>query len=105
MKFPRSLSFGVVLVVAGCSADDGKPSSPITIPSSDAGASDASGDGGKKALAEDCTADAECESGICWKGSKSSWCSTKCTPTNAKDVCTGIFAGDCNQQGYCRRPN
>ena len=113
----KRLATWVVLVlgacsVLACSADDGKPSTPIgTVfdggadSQSDAAPDAGAGDGGKRALAEDCIGDSDCESGICFKGGKSGWCSVKCTPTNAAQVCTGIFAGDCNQQGFCRRPN
>lgn len=98
-------------LLAGCSGDDGKPSGPLPTLTVDAAASDAGGasdapaDAAKRALAEDCRGDADCESGICFLGGKSAWCSAKCTPANAAQVCTGIFAGDCNQQGFCRRPN
>lgn len=106
---PRSGWLGLSLLAAACSADDGKPSGPtIIVVGGDAGtaADSASGaDAGKKALAADCTSDSDCESGICFKGGKSSWCSAHCTAANAAQVCTGIFNGDCNQQGYCRRPN
>lgn len=101
--------YAVTLAMTGCSADDGKPSGPtIVVVNADSGTGDggpAAVDAGKKPLAADCTADGDCESGICFKGGKSAWCSAHCTAANAAQVCTGIFNGDCNQQGYCRRPN
>ncbi len=106
----RTPRWNVVLVAAAatlgaCSSDDGKPSGPpLPHPTADA-AADATAEGGavKKALAEDCTADAECESGVCFLGTRTNWCTLRCTAANAAEVCAGIFAGQCNMQGYCRR--
>ncbi len=57
-----------------------------------------------KKLTEACTADAECESGVCFKGTQASYCSLRCTTANAIEVCVAPFNGQCNNQGYCRRP-
>ena len=90
-----------------CSSDAGKPSDPSATLPVDAAATpqDAGEAGAKKALAADCTDNAECESGICYKGARAGWCSLACTQANAAQVCTGIFGGSCNQLGFCRRPN
>ncbi len=134
MQLSRSLvaaSF-LLLANAACSSDDGAPSdgtteapkgahtgagdgsgasntpattatssSATTPPPSDAG-TDASS--AKKKAAEACTADADCESNVCFKGNKESYCSLKCTQANAVQVCVAPFGGQCNNQGYCRKP-
>ena len=92
-----------------CSDDDGKPNGPVIVIAAESGApaQDATTDAParKKALAEDCTSDAECESNVCFLGTKTSWCALKCTAQNAASICTPpAFDGTCNNQGYCRRP-
>lgn len=92
-----------------CSDDDGKPNGPVIVIAAESGATaDASNDAAakKKALAEDCTSDDECESTVCFKGTKTSWCSLRCTAQNAAAICIPpAFDGACNNQGYCRRPD
>jgi hypothetical protein len=97
--------------LAACDPDEGAPTGPVI--TQDAGA-DADADagvapdgaGGAKANGDDCTTGAECQSGVCFAGGKSSYCSLPCTPADAVTVCAGApFTGQCNMQGFCRRPN
>ena len=62
------------------------------------------GDGGaKKAFGDNCSANEECESNICFKGNMRSFCSLKCTAaTAAKDCPIPPTTGICNMQGYCK---
>ncbi len=98
--------FGLVLVLAGCDPDDGKPTEPIKYLVPDAGdASTSALPDANRPLGADCTDASQCASGICFLGGKSSWCSTACTPDNAAQVCNvQPLDGTCNKQGLCRRP-
>lgn len=101
--------------LSACSGDHGQPADGTTEPAPDAAPpaspadAGADADGGpveppKKALAEPCTAEAECASGVCFKGTMASYCSLRCTVEDAVTVCVAPFNGVCNMQGYCRRP-
>lgn len=110
MRTSKSPCFIVVtsalLALAGCSADDGRPSSGTggetssTDPSADTATASSSD---KKANAEPCAEPAECESGVCFVGGNQSFCSARCTPETAATVCVAPFTGSCNKQGYCKR--
>src|SRR5262245_52638932 len=100
------------LLMPGCTTDSGKPTTPI--PPVDAGGGSGGQDAGSEASTAalkgpgiDCTADSECQSGKCFIGGKSSWCSLPCTAANAATVCVPVppLDGTCNNQGLCRRPN
>jgi hypothetical protein len=127
-------TFAAAFVVA-CSGSDGEPvdgppgtgeptilppaptttatsTSPTEPPSSqpttgtttkDAGTDAASG--GAKALGEACTRAEDCQSGACFVGNQSGYCSLKCTQQNAATVCKApVFDGQCNTKGFCRKP-
>ncbi len=106
-----------VLALAGCSSDDGKPS---TGPGSGTGTGGGQGTGestsqaptetsatdpgAKKKNAEGpCTSGTDCESGVCFVGGNQSYCSVKCTVDTAATACAAPFTGSCNKQGYCKR--
>jgi hypothetical protein len=56
-------------------------------------------------LGQACKADADCKSNVCFQGGSSSYCSLKCTTANAATVCVPpTFNGQCNKQGFCRKP-
>lgn len=98
-----SLACGAVL---GCVADRGRPSGPIpddtaSIVSSAGKADDSSGK--KKNAETGCTADDECESGICFVGGNQSFCTVQCTSETAATDCAAPFTGSCNKRGYCKR--
>lgn len=126
--------FGVtcMLLLAGCSADDGRPVTGPTGPGSGTGTGGGKGTGGgsggnqqqeqqqpdtssttdptqptqtaaKKAAAEQCTANDQCESNICFIGGTQSYCSVKCTAADAATKCAAPFTGSCNKQGFCKR--
>jgi hypothetical protein len=69
----------------------------------DAGTADGGGSPtGTGAPATLCKDGADCASGICFVGASRSFCSFRCTPSNAPVVCAGPFEGFCNPMGYCR---
>ncbi len=58
-----------------------------------------------KDLGETCAADKDCKSNVCFQGGNGSYCSLKCTTANAATVCVPpAFNGQCNKQGFCRKP-
>lgn len=108
-----------LFALAGCSGDDGKPSTGPTGPGSHSGTGGGQGSttqtptgdtsatepaGAKKKNAEGpCASGAECESGVCFVGGNQSYCSVKCTVDTATTACAAPFTGSCNKQGYCKR--
>jgi hypothetical protein len=120
-----------VSLLAGCSADDGRPLTGPTGPGTGTGKGSGSGAGdnrqeqptdtaddtaqttnptepapaaAKKANGESpCAANAECASGVCFIGGTQSYCALKCTAADAATVCTAPFTGTCNKQGFCKR--
>lgn len=101
----------VVLSLAACSSDDGKPTLPLGsddadsgAPAADGGPADGGGTAAKKKNAEGPCADgAECESGVCFVGGNQSYCALRCTAENGPTLCSAPFTGSCNKQGYCKR--
>lgn len=98
---------GILLVffVGGCEADIGRPTVQAIV--QDAGAPDAAAEAGPALTADGdaCTADRECDSGHCFVGGMTSYCSRPCTPENAATACGNApFNGVCNNRGLCRRP-
>jgi len=118
------------LAVAGCSGDDGRPTSgpgsgtgtgggenektpststtsdtsPATPAPSASGTAAAPAPAGKLANAQGpCTGGDQCESGVCFVGGNQSYCAVKCTPDTAATACAAPFTGACNKQGYCKR--
>jgi hypothetical protein len=122
-----------MFLLAGCSADDGRPitgpTGPSTGTSTGTGPGSGTGTGGgddgkeqptdtaqstsptdpagaatKKANAEGpCAANSECESGVCFVGTNQSYCAVKCTAADAATTCAAPFTGTCNKQGFCKR--
>jgi hypothetical protein len=96
-----SLACGAVL---GCVADAGRPSGPIPEDTSSTVSSAGKAESGKKKNGEEgCTADDECESGICFPGGKQAFCTVRCTSETAANDCAPPFTGSCNKRGYCKR--
>jgi hypothetical protein len=109
-RLARLATFVMSATTFACIGDDGRPSGPIIIVVSDGGGAPPTNDGSapataKKNLGDECATESECASGVCFKGTKSSYCSLTCTPSNASSVCVPpVFDGVCNNQGYCRKP-
>jgi hypothetical protein len=62
-------------------------------------------DGGVLSLCELCTADSDCESGVCrMYGDGHRKCSTSCTAGESAPQCTSPAYGSCNLMGYCACP-
>lgn len=81
------------------------PATPTSAQAPDGGARPDGGGGGLAALGATCTKDAQCQSGTCYLGSTSGYCSLACTQANAATVCKPpAFNGICNKQGFCRKP-
>jgi len=105
---------GALLVVQGCSSDEGKPSGSLdagttdsgSVGATDSGSADSGGaDSGsaKKKLGEGpCVSNDECESNVCFND-KQSWCTLECTSENAATVCVAPLSGSCNNKGRCKR--
>ena len=107
---PFALTALTSAFLCACSGDSEKPNGPIIIVVNDgAAATTDAGDGGstsKKALGEECAGPDQCESNVCFLGTKASYCTLTCTAANGAQVCVPpIFDGMCNNQGFCRRPN
>jgi hypothetical protein len=70
---------------------------------SSSGTADAGGTG--KAFGDTCTKDDDCESKACSVGGMGSYCSIRCTPANAAQVCVAPPSdGSCNNRGFCKKP-
>ena len=106
------VAVGIVSTIGACSSDDGKPSTNTTTtpPASAADAGDeaaaseggASEAGAKKPNAADCALPEECESGVCFVGSKQGYCAVACTAATATAICVAPFTGSCNNKGFCQ---
>ena len=71
--------------------------------SADGGAGDGGSDGGLKPFGAACSANAECESNLCFIGGNRTFCSLHCTAaTQATDCPMPPTSGMCNMQGYCK---
>jgi hypothetical protein len=122
-----------MFVLAGCSADDGRPITGPTGPGSGTGTGGGKGTGTGTGTGDDtqdqptdatqttnptepaqaaakkangdgpCAADAECASGVCFIGGTQSYCSLKCTAADGATTCAAPFTGSCNKQGFCKR--
>lgn len=91
-------ALAAALLIA-CTIDDGEPTEPIPTP--DAGAAPAA----KAGLGLPCKIPTDCESGQCFVGGQSSYCSLRCGTDTAASVCVPpVFNGTCNKQGFCRKP-
>ncbi len=67
--------------------------------------SSTTGDAGKKAFGEPCDDKSECASDACFVGGNQKFCSFRCTvATAATDCPKPPTDGNCNNQGYCRKP-
>ena len=132
-KIACFLGVTCMFLLAGCSADDGKPVTGPTGPGSGTGTgggkngntsttqqqpsdpssqqttstttnpTDPATSSAKKANAEACTANDQCESNVCFIGGNQSYCSVKCTSADAATTCVAPFTGTCNKQGFCKR--
>ena len=92
-------ALAAALLIACGMIDDGEPSEPIPTP--DAGLAPAA----KAGLGVACKIPTDCESGQCFVGGMSSYCSLKCGTDTAASVCVPpVFNGTCNKQGFCRKP-
>jgi hypothetical protein len=99
----------LLAVCAGCEPDLGRPVETVII--QDAGAiADADADAPTVGYppgtyGANCTKNADCQSNVCFIGTKQSYCSLLCTASNAVSACAAApFNGTCNMQGYCRLP-
>ncbi len=107
---PKALKTLVVLgtlFVVSCSDDEKTGTSDagaLTDAGNDSGQADSSSSSAKGLGEGPCSSPSECESGTCFQGGTSSYCSLACTTANAATVCVAPFNGVCNNQGYCRKP-
>jgi hypothetical protein len=100
----RSPTVLLALLVA-CDPDMGRPTETIIVQDSGVEAAAADAASALSANGQSCTANEQCESGVCFVGNKSSFCSVPCTAANATTACAAPpFNGVCNQQGFCRLP-
>jgi hypothetical protein len=98
------IALAFVVGLAGCSSE---PAAPIIPEVPDAGGAtvDAEVDAPKQGFNGACTDNAQCETGICFRGGKRSFCTMPCTPqTVTKDCPTPLTPGLCNNQGFCKPP-
>lgn len=62
---------------------------------------------GRRTNGEDCTSNAECESGACFAEGKKHYCSIACAEPDETDAtCEALgapFSGLCSKQGFCKR--
>jgi hypothetical protein len=78
----------------GCGGND--PAPPALV--SDGGSPDG-GDGGTKMFGDDCMADSECASNVCFTDATRMYCSEHCTMSAS---CPPPY--DCTAAGFCRAP-
>jgi hypothetical protein len=94
-----SLALFMVAVIVGCGGNLPPLGNSDLAGSGDGGPSDMS----LLPLGTPCMTSAQCDSGICFVGTKQSFCTLRCTPaTVAQDCPMPPSDGICNMQGFCK---
>ena len=72
-------------------------------PTQELDTADGGSDGGLLPFGQPCSANAQCESNVCFVGGNRTFCSLHCTmATAATDCPVPPTSGTCNMQGYCK---
>lgn len=94
---------------SGC-GDDATTKTDAAITTPDVSSTDVSStdvaNAAPKSFGELCSSDDDCLSAACFMGGMGSFCSLRCSLTDQVDpVCTTPpSTGQCNKQGFCRKP-